>query len=557
MKRGLVIFAIVLSLGLVFQNCSVLAIKPPISPTPTPLALPSGGATPLSSILPYTLPIKDITLRIEKWESYPAKAKDHGLKEQDGYVEFLAYHDEIFCPMYGCADCRGRTVTQLFSGVWVSVMLELEGGGHQYVNFIWRQYNPKAYYWDCPICIRFKIPVTKHVTRGPLPEDNSRRFFAYLFSSPLDGFPDLKDSYWAFQPVKSLLEQNSLILISTNPGNFEPEEKAKIYDVACWLALSLPKEFLENSTEVSPLWYGDPIAAQNYLPYAGFKFADCRNDGFPITGAAWPSLAEASTFPIINASLEAGIIQPDEAGRLHLQDNVTRAQFCEMAVRAFGLAENKQAALTFWDLKDPRWAKYLGVIRACTSGGFMEGYPDGSFFPEGSMTRAEVAVAIYKLLGNKATLKNPNQISPSRTGKILDFKIGSKAYFSNGVEKLMDVTPTIMENRAFIPLRFLSEELGWKAEWEGKEQKVTLTASRSYEYPYQNTHTATVELWVGSSIARLNGKSIQIDPQNPKVTPFILSPGRTMIPLRFVSEALGARVGWIEETQEVIVVTNN
>lgn len=44
-----------------------------------------------------------------------------------------------------------------------------------------------------------------------------------------------------------------------------------------------------------------------------------------------------------------------------------------------------------------------------------------------------------------------------------------------------------------------------------------------------------------------------MDPDNPDVVPITIPPGRTMLPVRFVAEALGCWVGWEPRTQEVMV----
>ncbi|RLD12215.1 MAG: copper amine oxidase N-terminal domain-containing protein, partial [Caldiserica bacterium] len=43
-------------------------------------------------------------------------------------------------------------------------------------------------------------------------------------------------------------------------------------------------------------------------------------------------------------------------------------------------------------------------------------------------------------------------------------------------------------------------------------------------------------------------------PGNKNVVPFILPPGRTMVPIRFISEAFGATVGWDGDTRTVTIV---
>ena len=50
----------------------------------------------------------------------------------------------------------------------------------------------------------------------------------------------------------------------------------------------------------------------------------------------------------------------------------------------------------------------------------------------------------------------------------------------------------------------------------------------------------------------MNGKSTPIDSTNPKVVPQILN-SRTMLPLRFVAESLGADVQWEASTQTITI----
>lgn len=52
------------------------------------------------------------------------------------------------------------------------------------------------------------------------------------------------------------------------------------------------------------------------------------------------------------------------------------------------------------------------------------------------------------------------------------------------------------------------------------------------------------------------GNKIQIDPNDPSVTPVLVG-DRTLVPLRFISENLGAEVQWDEETQTVTITANS
>ncbi|AEV70471.1 beta-propeller domain-containing protein [Acetivibrio clariflavus] len=66
----------------------------------------------------------------------------------------------------------------------------------------------------------------------------------------------------------------------------------------------------------------------------------------------------------------------------------------------------------------------------------------------------------------------------------------------------------------------------------------------------------SVVLYVGSSQALVNNKEIQVDSSNPKVKPFIKE-SRTLVPVRFISEAMGAEVGWYASSSTVTIALGN
>jgi hypothetical protein len=57
-------------------------------------------------------------------------------------------------------------------------------------------------------------------------------------------------------------------------------------------------------------------------------------------------------------------------------------------------------------------------------------------------------------------------------------------------------------------------------------------------------------LCVNNPRADIDGKTILFDPKNTKVVPFIIN-GRTMVPLRFISEAFGTDIYWDSFTKQI------
>jgi len=116
---------------------------------------------------------------------------------------------------------------------------------------------------------------------------------------------------------------------------------------------------------------------------------------------------------------------------------------------------------------------------------------------------------------------------------------------SGGVSKVSQVTleaaPLLgTGNRTLVPLRAVVEAMGGTVRWEAATRRATSTLG-----------TTTVELTIGSNKAQVNGKSVLID-SNASVVPLIIS-GRTMLPLRFVTESLGAQVGYQQSTKTITI----
>lgn len=61
----------------------------------------------------------------------------------------------------------------------------------------------------------------------------------------------------------------------------------------------------------------------------------------------------------------------------------------------------------------------------------------------------------------------------------------------------------------------------------------------------------TIFLQIGNYAAVKDGSLLHIDSENTAVVPYINSDGRTMVPIRFVAEQMGAEVTWDSDTQMI------
>ena len=137
---------------------------------------------------------------------------------------------------------------------------------------------------------------------------------------------------------------------------------------------------------------------------------------------------------------------------------------------------------------------------------------------------------------------DPDQPLPALSEVIIRLQIDSTEYYVNDSTKIMDASPTIREGRTLLPIRYVAEPLGANVAWDNAERKATISLGET-----------VVELWIGKNRARVNGSYQYIDYSNHDVMPIIVPPGRTMLPLRFIAEALNCQVDWDALNREVTV----
>jgi len=97
-----------------------------------------------------------------------------------------------------------------------------------------------------------------------------------------------------------------------------------------------------------------------------------------------------------------------------------------------------------------------------------------------------------------------------------------------------DQKPAIVNSRTLVPIRPIAESLGFKVDWNPTTRTVTI-----------NKESNTVSLVVSQKIARRNGQMITLD------VPAQIMNQRTVVPVRFIAEALDYQVNWDAATQTV------
>lgn len=155
--------------------------------------------------------------------------------------------------------------------------------------------------------------------------------------------------------------------------------------------------------------------------------------------------------------------------------------------------------------------------------------------------RVRVLIVVFLL----AAFVLPSMALASSSTTVVKLWVGNNVMVIGGVRQPIDsegTKPVIVEGRTLVPIRAVIEAFDGTVAWEASTRKVTVSLGEN-----------SLDLWIGKSTASLNGTTLPVDAANPRVIPVIMS-GRTMLPLRFVSESLGIDVQY-EATTKMITLT--
>jgi hypothetical protein len=98
--------------------------------------------------------------------------------------------------------------------------------------------------------------------------------------------------------------------------------------------------------------------------------------------------------------------------------------------------------------------------------------------------------------------------------------------------------PTMRGDRVMVPLRGVLEQLGARVDWDPANQTVSAKRGKTL-----------VRLTIGETTASVNGSPVNLD------VPALIINSSTMVPLRFVGEALGDHVRWDSSDYMVMINT--
>ncbi|WP_165845009.1 stalk domain-containing protein [Candidatus Cryosericum terrychapinii] len=172
----------------------------------------------------------------------------------------------------------------------------------------------------------------------------------------------------------------------------------------------------------------------------------------------------------------------------------------------------------------------VGVTQLFVGFNKVDVLPDGSFMVALKLVEGEntITVVAYDAAGNKGTTTAKVTYTPAvNTSTVLVLTIGADIVSVNGKATSIDAAPEIVASRTFVPIRFISEAFGATVEWLPETQGITITLGDH-----------TIGLQIGNSTAVIDGSIISLP-----AAPYIKN-GRTMVPLRVISESFGGDVVW-------------
>lgn len=108
--------------------------------------------------------------------------------------------------------------------------------------------------------------------------------------------------------------------------------------------------------------------------------------------------------------------------------------------------------------------------------------------------------------------------------------------YVNGKNTDFDVLPKIVEGRTLVPVRFIAEGLNANVSYNVDTETVTIQGPQMF-----------ISMKINSKTALVNGRELQMD------VPATIENGRTIVPLRFISENFKCKVKFYGESNLVTV----
>lgn len=112
-----------------------------------------------------------------------------------------------------------------------------------------------------------------------------------------------------------------------------------------------------------------------------------------------------------------------------------------------------------------------------------------------------------------------------------------------------DQAPVIMNDRLYVPLRRVLEEMGATVFWNGETRKVTVNSDNNVIVLELYIDSTEITKYTFTSVLHADKETLTSD-----VAPVIMN-DRTMLPIRIIAESIGATVDWDGTTRLTTITT--
>ncbi|MDR2133215.1 MAG: S-layer homology domain-containing protein [Clostridiales Family XIII bacterium] len=184
---------------------------------------------------------------------------------------------------------------------------------------------------------------------------------------PAAAYSDVKEGGWAHEAISAMSEAG--VIEGFPDGSFKPSERVT------------HGEFIKMA----------------YLAAGGGK-AEEGGNGETGGGGSRGDAGGHWALPYYEAAADAGLFARHEIPKTRLSAPIPRAYMALILSKAMGDASVVDYDAVREKIKDVEWdtPHEYDIVKA-TAQGLITGYPDGTFRPEGTLTRAEAATVMYRL----------------------------------------------------------------------------------------------------------------------------------------------------------------
>ena len=206
----------------------------------------------------------------------------------------------------------------------------------------------------------------------------------------------------------------------------------------------------------------------------------------------------------------------------------------------FGMGQTDYSQIYHVDITSPTLtaAGYspAAVEWTYAQGGATQSVPGCAPQPTGTSTGTGGTAGPAGTAASGASAPTGAGASTAAGAKVVVLRLGQTSATVNGQPVTLDVPAQVSLGSTMVPFRFLGQALGASVGWNN--------AQRTAIYQLGSTRVLVV---LGASSATVDGQAVPLPVPAESVS------GRTLVPLRFVSQALGAQVSFDAATRTITV----